>query len=160
MTISVRRCAPGSLAVSVVPGLHSVSVMQERVVGLRITNTGSTSCSVRGYPDVAELPDVDHRLRYHRGGYFMTDPVDAVTLEPNAYAGVFVARFVCDEGDGPAVTSLSVRISGSAPQLVGVREMVCGGQDPPGNNILVSPYLDVTTNFHLYFCLGMAGCDG
>jgi Protein of unknown function (DUF4232) len=146
------RCSARALALQ--PGTYVAPMTGEHAVMYALTNRGSVSCTLTGYPQVtlydtkgAVLP-----FRYAKGGgayVTATKPV-TVVLAPRASAYVLVAKYRCDLGVARNATAIRLTLAAAHGTSFAGHEAVAisgstglsycrGGRHDPGQAIAVSP---------------------
>jgi hypothetical protein len=128
---------------------------QELVFSLRLTNTDSVACAIRGYPVVRFFGDngvplpFAYRHRPNADVAFPAGPPRRFILKPFASGYVMVVKEECIGPDGRAATRMTVLApsvqSGTLPWVVPLNGAypgiaVCTGPDAAANNVVaVSP---------------------
>jgi hypothetical protein len=116
-------------------------------VSLTITNIGTGTCSLLGYPTIALFDTNGKALAFvysHSGDMMVTArPPSAVDLAPGSSAFVTINKYRCDLGPGPRATALSLIVPGDSTQLrIALDQYAtvyfCGSGDP-GSTVVVSP---------------------
>lgn len=124
----------------------------EHAVYYTLVNTGSTACTLTGYPAVA-LYDGRGKLlpfRYTRRSQYVTaNPPRPVVLASGGSAYVLVAKYRCDLGMGTAAATIQLTLPGqqapvtitAAATTAGVSTLsyCTGGPHDPGQVVSVSP---------------------
>lgn len=117
-----------------------------------LVNTGSTACTLSGYPAVA-LYDAHGNLlpfRYTRRSQYVTATApERVVLAPGGSAYVLVAKYRCDLGVAADAATIRLTLPGQqAPVTIAVAATAAGvstlsyctgGPDDPGQVVSVSP---------------------
>jgi hypothetical protein len=126
----------------------------EHAVMYTLTNRGSYTCTVSGYPRVVLYDSMGALLpfRYTKGGgaYVTSKKPVTVVLARGASAYVLVAKYRCDVGIASNATAIRLTLPAAHGPAFDVREAVgvsgapgmsyCrGGQHDPGQVIAVSP---------------------
>jgi hypothetical protein len=126
----------------------------EHAVMYALTNRGSVTCTLNGYPQVVLYEAMGARLpfRYTEGGGAYVTPTKPVTvvLARGASAYVLVAKYRCDAGIARKATAISLTLPAAHGATFVGRDAVgvvgstglsyCrGGRHDPGQAIAVSP---------------------
>ena len=145
VSLQAARCHLGELRLGLGPVSEATGQHSQM---LSFTNSGSTPCSLHGYPVVAVLDAAGTPVpfRYRRGGDEMVTsrPPATVTLGPGGIAYVMINKYRCDAGNEQVGDSLVVSLPGGTSRVtapIGQRNdfSYCGIGDP-GSIISISPF--------------------
>ena len=146
------RCRAGVLDLR--PGAYVSPMTGEHAVMYALTNRGSVTCTLDGYPQVAlySAQGIALPFRYTKGGgtYTTHNKPATVVLAPGASAYVLVAKYRCDLGTVRTAATIQLTVPAAGPIPFVGREAVggsgslglsyCrGGPDDPGQVVAVSP---------------------
>jgi hypothetical protein len=148
----VPRCPARALVLQ--PGTYVSPMTGEHAVMYALTNRGSVTCTLNGYPQVVLYDAMGAVLpfRYANGGgaYVTSTKPVTVVLARGASAYVLVAKYRCDLGIADNATAIRLTLPAAHGAAFTGREAVgiagstglsyCrGGQHDPGQAIAVSP---------------------
>jgi hypothetical protein len=151
-TIVIPRCPAGALVLG--PGTFVVPMTGEHAVMYALTNRGSATCTLSGYPQVVLYGGTGAALpfRYVKGGgaYVTARKPVTVVLARGASAYVLVAKYRCDLGVARNATAIRLTLPAAHGAAFAGREAVgisgsaglayCrGGRRDPGQVVAVSP---------------------
>jgi hypothetical protein len=146
------RCSAGVLALR--PGAYVSPMTGEHAVMYALTNHGSVTCALDGYPQVVlySARGVALPFRYAKGGgaYVTHNKPAPVVLAPGASAYVLVAKYRCDLGIVRTAVTVQLTLPAAGSATFAGREAVggsgsldlsyCrGGPNDPGQTVAVSP---------------------
>jgi hypothetical protein len=140
------RCAARSLALGLGPFVSPMT--GEEATLYTLTNLGSGTCTLRGYPRVVFYDASGARLpfRYARGGgeYVTAARPVTVVLARGAWAYVLVAKYRCDIGIARSAAAMWLTLPAAHGATFAGRQPTglpyCrGGRQDPGQTITVSP---------------------
>ena len=149
-TSHLPACLPNELTAG--PGPQISPATGEAAFVVDLTNAGSGSCVLDGYPHVLLLAPEGTELSLSQVNHsqFITGAAPTpVTLAPGAAAYVAVAKYRCDLGDLQVASQVRLILPGSGPSTVLTVSLSdttsslssCkGGSDDPGNAVAVSPF--------------------
>lgn len=147
----VPRCRAGALVLR--PGAFVSPISGEHAQMFAITNRGTLTCTVEGYPQVVLYSSHGLALpfRYAQGGgaYVTRKRPVTVVLVPGSSAYILVAKYRCDIGISGTATAIRLTLPAAQGAVFTGREAVgaaspdlsyCrGGRRDPGQAVEVSP---------------------
>jgi hypothetical protein len=146
------RCRAGVLGLR--PGAYVSPMTGEHAVMYALTNRGSVTCTLDGYPRVVlySARGVALPFRYTNGGgaHATHNKPATVALAPGASAYVLVAKYRCDLGTVRTAATIQLTVPAAGGVTFAGREAAggsgsvglsyCrGGRDDPGQIVAVSP---------------------
>jgi hypothetical protein len=146
------RCGAGVLVLR--PGAYVSPMTGEHAVMYALTNHGSVTCALDGYPQVVlySARGVALPFRYAKGGgaYVTHNKPAPVVLAPGASAYVLVAKYRCDLGIVRTAVTVQLTLPAAGSTTFAGREAAggsgsldlsyCrGGPNDPGQTVAISP---------------------
>jgi hypothetical protein len=152
LSAQAMRCRAGALDLR--PGAYVSPMTGEHAVMYALTNHGSATCTLDGYPQVVlySAQGIALPFRYTKGGgaYATHNKPATVVLGPGASAYVLVAKHRCDLGTVRTAATIQLTVPAAGGVTFVGREAAggsgnlglsyCrGGPDDPGQIVAVSP---------------------
>ena len=117
----------------------------ENAISFQVTNRGSATCAVLGYPGVILYDGHGAAMGFHYadggGAYVTSRPPVPVILAPSASGYILVAKYRCDLGRLGSAAAIQVSLTVTDGAVVTSRQAL-GGAPGPGTTALPEPRLD------------------